>query len=168
MKIERKDDVPSFYAESLQMVHSIAGFKMIVFKDKAEYALESGVGPDALIPRSIVKEIITEVSFSPQQFKILLRIISDQLKAYESRFGEIAIPEQGKKQGDTTGKLIAPPCFVLKSYQLITSTSCRKTCTVFFPLNQLSRNEKAILASCVARLLARCPKPKPIPLSHSL
>ena len=31
IKVERNDDVPNFYAESIQMVHSIAGFKMIIF-----------------------------------------------------------------------------------------------------------------------------------------
>ncbi len=106
MKIERKESVPSFYAESLQMVHSIAGFKMIVFKDKAEYALDPSVGPNALIPRSIVKEIIAEVSFSPQQIKILSKILDGQLKAYESRFGEITIPEQGKKEDNTTASFV--------------------------------------------------------------
>jgi len=98
IKVERNDDVPNFYAESIQMVHSIAGFKMIIFRDKAEYAVDPSIGPDALIPRSIIKEIIAEVSFSPQQLKILAKVISDQLKAFESRFGEIALPEQSKKK----------------------------------------------------------------------
>ncbi len=106
MKVERKADVPSFYAESIQMVHSVAGFKMIIFKDKAEYKNEPSVGPDVLMPRSIIKEIITEVNFSPQQLKILAKIIAEQLKAFESRFGEISLPEQIKKQDNTTASFV--------------------------------------------------------------
>ncbi|MCG3221358.1 MAG: hypothetical protein H7641_08255, partial [Candidatus Heimdallarchaeota archaeon] len=74
IKVERKEEVPSFYAESIQMVHSIAGFKMIVFRDKAEYAADPSIGPEALLPRSIIKEIIAEVSFSPHQLKILSKV----------------------------------------------------------------------------------------------
>jgi hypothetical protein len=106
IKIERKDDIPNFYAESIQMVHSITGFKMIVFRDKAEYGVDPRVGPDALIPKSIVKEIIAEVSFSPQQLKILAKVVNDQLKAYESRFGEISLPDQPKKADNTSGHYI--------------------------------------------------------------
>ena len=106
IKVERKDDVPSFYAESIQMVHSISGFKMIIFKDQAEYANEPSIGPNALIPRSIIKEIISEVNFSPQQLKILLKVVEEQIKAYESRFGEIALPDQSKKQDNTTATFI--------------------------------------------------------------
>ena len=106
MKVERSDNVPSFYAESIQMVHSISGFKMIVFKDKAAYRADPSAGPDALIPKSIIKEVITEVSFSPHQLKILSKIIHEQLQAYESRFGEIALPEQNKKQDNTTATFV--------------------------------------------------------------
>lgn len=106
IKVERKEEVPSFYAESIQMVHSISGFKMIIFKDQAEYATEPSIGPNALIPRAIIKEIVTEVSFSPHQLKILLKVIEEQIKAYESRFGEIALPEQTKKQDNTTATFI--------------------------------------------------------------
>ena len=106
IKVERKEEVPSYYAESIQMVHSIAGFKMIVFRDKAEYAVDPSSGPDALIPRSIIKEIIAEVSFSPHQLKILSKVVNDQLKAYESRFGEIALPDQPKKADNTSGHYI--------------------------------------------------------------
>lgn len=106
IKVERKQDVPNFYAESIQMVHSIAGFKMIVFRDKAEYAVDPSIGPDALIPRSIIKEIIAEVSFSPHQLKILSKVVNDQLKAYESRFGEIALPDHPKKADNTSGHYI--------------------------------------------------------------
>lgn len=106
IKVERKEDVPNYYAESIQMVHSIAGFKMIVFRDKAEYAVDPSIGPDALIPRSIIKEIIAEVSFSPHQLKILSKVVNDQLKAYESRFGEIALPDQPKKADNTSGHYI--------------------------------------------------------------
>jgi hypothetical protein len=106
MKVERSDDVPSYYAESIQMVHSISGFKMIVFKDKAEYKADPSAGPDALMPKSIIKEIITEVSFSPQQLKILSKMIDEQIKAYETRFGEITLPEQSKKQDNTTATFV--------------------------------------------------------------
>ena len=102
MKVERNEDVPSFYAESIQMVHSISGFKMIVFKDKAEYKADPSSGPEALMPKSIIKEIITEINFSPHQLKILSKIIIEQLKAYETRFGEISLPEQNRKQDDNT------------------------------------------------------------------
>jgi len=106
IKVERKDDIPNYYAESIQMVHSIAGFKMIVFRDKAEYGVDPSVGPDALIPRSIIKEIIAEVNFSPQQLKILASVVNDQLKAYESRFGQISLPDQPKKSDNTSGHYI--------------------------------------------------------------
>ena len=106
MKVERKDDVPSYYAESIQMVHSISGFKMIVFKDKAQYKADPSAGPDALIPKSIIKEIVTEVSFSPQQLKILSKMIQEQLHAYETRFGEIILPDQTKKQDNTTATFV--------------------------------------------------------------
>jgi hypothetical protein len=106
IKVERKEEVPSYYAESIQMVHSIAGFKMIIFRDKAEYAVDPSIGPDALIPRSIIKEITAEVSFSPQQLKILSKVVNDQLKAYESRFGEISLPDQPKKADNTSGHYI--------------------------------------------------------------
>ena len=102
IKVERKEDVPSFYAESVHMVHSVTGFKMIIFKDKAEYGVDPSIGPDALIPRSIIKEIITEVSFSPQQLKILAKVVNEQITAYESRFGEIKLPDQTKKRDNTT------------------------------------------------------------------
>ncbi len=102
IKVERKEDIPSFYAESIQIVHSVTGFKMIVFRDKAEYGADPSMGPDALIPRSIIKEIITEVSFSPQQVKILAKIVNEQIAAYESRFGEIKLPDQAKKRDNTT------------------------------------------------------------------
>jgi hypothetical protein len=106
IKVERKDDMESYYAESIQMVHSIAGFKLIIFKDKAEYALDPSVGPSALIPRAIVKEIITEINFSPQQLKILSKVLNDQLKAYENRFGSIAIPDQTKKTDNSSASFI--------------------------------------------------------------
>lgn len=106
MKVERNDDVESYYAESLQMVHSIAGFKMILFKDKAEYATDPRVGPEALVPRSITKEVIAEVNFSPQQLKILAKVVTDQLKAYESRFGTIALPEQNTKIDNSSASFI--------------------------------------------------------------
>ncbi|MHA2358556.1 MAG: hypothetical protein ACXABK_07310 [Candidatus Heimdallarchaeaceae archaeon] len=106
IKVERNEDVPNFYAESIQMVHSIAGFKMIIFRDKAEYAVDPSIGPDALIPRSIIKEIIAEVSFSPQQLKILAKVIGDQIKAFESRFGEITLPEQSKKKDNISPSYI--------------------------------------------------------------
>ncbi|MHA1211913.1 MAG: hypothetical protein ACTSSH_05575 [Candidatus Heimdallarchaeota archaeon] len=106
MKVERNDDTPSFYAESIQMVHSVAGFKMIVFKDKAEYKADPSIGPEALMPKSIIKEVITEINYSPQQLKILSHIIHEQLKAYEARFGEIALPEQGKKQDNTAATFV--------------------------------------------------------------
>ena len=106
IKVERKEDMESFYAESIQMVHSIAGFKLIIFKDKAEYALDPSVGPSALIPRSIVKEITAEVNFSPQQLKILAKVVGDQLKAYETRFGTIALPEQSKRADNSSASFI--------------------------------------------------------------
>ncbi|MCE7741933.1 MAG: hypothetical protein GOP50_05700 [Candidatus Heimdallarchaeota archaeon] len=106
MKVERTDDIPSFYAESIQMVHSVAGFKMIVFKDKAEYKADPSTGPEALMPKSIIKEIITEINFSPHQLKILSKIIQEQLKAFEARFGEIALPEPNKKQDNTTASFV--------------------------------------------------------------
>ena len=106
MKVQRKDDIPSFYAESIQMVHSISGFKMIVFKDKAEYKADPSAGPEALMPKSIIKEVVTEVSFSPQQLKILSKMIHEQIQAYETRFGEIALPEQNKKQDNTTATFV--------------------------------------------------------------
>ena len=106
MKVERKDDVPSYYAESIQMVHSISGFKMIIFKDKAEYKADPSAGADALMPKSIIKEIVAEVSFSPQQLKILTKIMQEQLNAYESRFGEVALPDQSKKQDNTTATFV--------------------------------------------------------------
>jgi len=106
MKVERNEDVPSFYAESIQMVHSISGFKMIVFKDKAEYKADPSSGPEALMPKSIIKEIVAEVNFSPQQLKILTKIMQEQLKAYESRFGEVALPDQSKKQDNTTATFV--------------------------------------------------------------
>ncbi|MHA1828292.1 MAG: hypothetical protein ACTSX6_06550 [Candidatus Heimdallarchaeaceae archaeon] len=106
IKVERKDDIPSIYAESIQMVHSIAGFKMVIFKDKAEYAIDPSVGPDALIPRSIIKEIIAEISFSPQQIKILAKIVDEQIKAYESRFGVINLPDQPKRKDNSTASFI--------------------------------------------------------------
>ena len=106
IKVERNEDVPNFYAESIQMVHSISGFKMIIFKDQAEYATEPSIGPNALIPRTIIKEIVAEVSFSPHQLKILQKVVEEQIKAYESRFGEIVLPEQTKKQDNTTATFI--------------------------------------------------------------
>ncbi len=106
IKVERREDVPNFYAESIQMVHSISGFKMIIFKDQAEYATEPSIGPNALIPRTIIKEIVSEVSFSPQQLKILQKVVEEQINAYESRFGEITLPEQTKKQDNTTATFI--------------------------------------------------------------
>ena len=106
VKVERKEDIPSFYAESIQMVHSITGFKMIIFRDKAEYAVDPAIGANALIPRSIIKEIISEVNFSPQQLKILAKVVDEQIKAYESRFGEISLPEQNKKKDNTTASFI--------------------------------------------------------------
>ena len=106
MKVERKDDIPSYYAESIQMVHSISGFKMIVFKDKAVYKADPSAGADALMPKSIIKEIVTEVSFSPQQLKILSKMVQEQIQAYETRFGEISLPEQTKKQDNTTATFV--------------------------------------------------------------
>lgn len=106
IKVERKEDMQSYYAESIQMVHSLAGFKLIIFKDKAEYALDPSVGPSALIPRSIVKEIIAEVNFSPQQLKILANVVTDQIKAYESRFGTITLPAQSKKTDNSSASFI--------------------------------------------------------------
>lgn len=102
VKVERREEVPNFYAESIQMVHSLTGFKLIVFRDKAEYSVDPSIGPDALIPRSIIKEIVAEVSFSPQQMKILSKVVNDQISAFESRFGEIALPDQSKKRDNTT------------------------------------------------------------------
>ncbi len=106
MKVERNDDIPSFYAESIQMVHSISGFKLIVFKDKAEYKADPSAGSDVLMPKTIIKEVVTEISFSPQQLKILSKILQEQLKAYESRFGEIALPEQKERQDNTTATFV--------------------------------------------------------------
>ena len=57
------------------------------FRDRAEYAEEARIGPEALIPRSITKEIIAEVSFSPQQLKIMNKVIEEQIKSYARRFG---------------------------------------------------------------------------------
>ena len=106
LKVERKEDVESFYAESLQLLHSIAGFKLILFKDKAEYATDPRVGPEALVPRSITKEVIAEINFSPQQLKILAKVVNDQLQSYETRFGTIAIPEQSSKVDNSSASYI--------------------------------------------------------------
>ncbi|MBY9001583.1 MAG: hypothetical protein KGD64_11740 [Candidatus Heimdallarchaeota archaeon] len=106
IKVERKENMESYYAESIQMVHSITGFKLIIFHDKAEYALDPSVGASALIPRSIVKEITAEVNFSPQQLKILFKVLGDQLKAYESRFGTISLPEQSAKTDNSSASFI--------------------------------------------------------------
>ncbi|MHA1302970.1 MAG: DUF3467 domain-containing protein [Candidatus Heimdallarchaeaceae archaeon] len=97
MRVERPKDTPQFYAESVQVVHSISSFKLVLFSDRAEYSIDSSVGPEALMPKTVIKEVIAEVSFSPQQMKILASIINNQLAAYENRFGEIKLPNTKPK-----------------------------------------------------------------------
>lgn len=106
IKVERREDTSNYYAESIQLVHSMAGFKLIIFRDRAEYAEEARIGPEALIPRSITKEIIAEVSFSPQQLKIMNKVIEEQIKNYESRFGTITIPDKTPKKDNSTATFV--------------------------------------------------------------
>ncbi len=106
IKVERKEHTPSFYAESIQLAHSITGFKLTLFKDRPEYEVDSNIGPQALMPRTIVKEILAEINFSPQQMKILVDIVHEQLSAYESRFGEVNLPSKPSKKDNTSGSYI--------------------------------------------------------------
>ncbi len=92
IRVVRKEDTPQYYAESIQVVHSLSGFKLILFSDKAEYSVDSSVGPEALLPKTVIKEVIAEIAISPQQMKILSSIIANQIAQYENRFGQINIP----------------------------------------------------------------------------
>jgi len=106
IKVERKEDVPVYYAESVQIGHTLTSFKLVIFNDKPMYANEARVGREALIPRSIVKEVVAEVILSPQQFKILEQIISQQLQMYETKFGKINLPNQPPKKDNSTATYI--------------------------------------------------------------
>ncbi|MHA1687535.1 MAG: hypothetical protein ACTSYD_14220 [Candidatus Heimdallarchaeaceae archaeon] len=106
LKVKRKEDVSILFAESFQLLQSVAGFKLVIFNDIAEYANEPRVGSEAMIPRAIVKEIVAEINFSPQQLKILSKIISQQLHNYETQIGEIKLPEKHGKKDNTAGAFI--------------------------------------------------------------
>ncbi len=106
IKIERNENTPTFYAESIQLLHNLSGFKMVVFNDEADYEKDAKIGRDALMPRKIIKKIVAEINFSPQQLKIIQKLIDDQIKAYERNFGEINLPDKGPKKGNTAGTYI--------------------------------------------------------------
>ncbi|MHA1867337.1 MAG: DUF3467 domain-containing protein [Candidatus Heimdallarchaeaceae archaeon] len=106
MKVERKEETPQYYAESVQVVYNISGFKMVIFNDIAEYSSDSSVGPEALVPKTVIKRIQAEIALSPQQMKILSSVINNQLQAYEKQFGEIKIPNIQAKHDSSSASYV--------------------------------------------------------------
>ncbi|MDY0266819.1 MAG: DUF3467 domain-containing protein [Methanimicrococcus sp.] len=105
IEVSKEDDFKRFYAIGAIGVNNIYDFRVSFYNDDPELGQRNGV-------KTIHRKIGTELILSPVAAKELARWLTQNVKEYESKFGEI----KGQSGAGNTSKGTADDRTVLDGY----------------------------------------------------
>lgn len=100
-EVEESEDYREIHVDGVFGGLNPSGAKVVLLTDKQKPKMKRGGKPGQMELDKIVRETQAELHMSPIQFKSVVKWMTQKLKQYEDRFGEIKLEKEGKGEGPT-------------------------------------------------------------------